>query len=65
MSPGRRRRLARSALLLVLTLVLAVGGLWLRDRREAPPASASGPAPAARPAAAPARAAADAERGLE
>jgi hypothetical protein len=64
MSPGRRRRLARSALLLVL--VLTVGGLWLRDQREATPATAPGPAAAARPApAAPARAAADAERRTE
>jgi DNA-binding beta-propeller fold protein YncE len=53
MSPGRRRRLARSAL--VLVLVLAGVGLWLRDLNpvaEAParPASAR-PAPAASPAA--------------
>jgi hypothetical protein len=32
MSPGRRRRLIRSALLLVLLLA---GALWLRDRLEA------------------------------
>ena len=48
MSPGRRRRLARSALLLVL--VLAAGALWLRDRLEVAPATAPGPAAAARPA---------------
>jgi hypothetical protein len=63
MSPSRRHRLARSALLLVLLLVLTVGGLWLRDRRDATPATAPGPAPAARPAPAadPAKAATRAE----
>jgi YVTN family beta-propeller protein len=62
MSSPRRRRLVRSALLLIL--VLAAGALWLRDRLEVAPAAAPGPAPAARPAPAadPARAAADAER---
>jgi DNA-binding beta-propeller fold protein YncE len=63
MSPGRRRRLVRSALLLV---VLLVGGsaLWLRDRPRAEPAAAR-PA-AGRPAsAAAARASADAEAGLD
>jgi hypothetical protein len=49
MSPGRRRRLVRSALLLVLVLALAVGGVWLRDRREAAPPARAAPA-AARPA---------------
>jgi hypothetical protein len=64
LSPGRRRRLARSALLLVLLLVVGGSGLWLRGRLQAEP-------PAARPVAArPARvdvaeAAADAERRLE
>jgi DNA-binding beta-propeller fold protein YncE len=64
MSPGRRRRLVRSALLLVL--VLAAGALWLRDRLEVAPAPAASPASAAaRPAAAdPGTAAADAERQL-
>jgi DNA-binding beta-propeller fold protein YncE len=63
MSPGRRRRLTRSALLLVLALVVAA--LWLRDRVEpAPSAAPDPPAAAARPdkAADPAWAAADAER---
>jgi DNA-binding beta-propeller fold protein YncE len=58
MSPGRRRRLTRSALLLVL--VLAAGALWLRDRLEVAPAPAATARPA--PAAGAARAAADAER---
>jgi PEGA domain len=63
MSPGRRRRLVRSALLLIL--VLAAGALWLRDRLEVASAPAA-PAPAAaRPAGAgPGTAAADAERQL-
>ena len=64
LSQGRRRRLTRSALLLVLALV--AGALWLRDRIEPAPSAAPGPpASAARPppaAADPARAAADAER---
>jgi YVTN family beta-propeller protein len=65
MSPGRRRRLARSALLLVLVLV--AGALWLRDRLEVAPAPAApAAAPAAgRPAPDAATAAADAERRLE
>jgi DNA-binding beta-propeller fold protein YncE len=60
MSPGRRRRLVRSVLLLVL--VLAAGGLWLRDRLEVEPAS--GAATAAH-ATRPAPAAAEAERQVE
>ena len=68
MSPGRRRRLARSVLLLVLVLV--AGALWLRDRAGPAPSAASGPSPAAaRPGTAagadPERAAADAERRLD
>src|SRR5215207_3793101 len=60
MSPGRRRRLARSVLLLVLVLV--AGALWLRDRSGPAPSAASGPSPAA---ARPVAAAADAERRLD
>ena len=65
MSPGRRRRLVRSALLLIL--VLAAGALWLRDRAgPAPSATAARPPAAARPDTAagadPAAAAAAAER---
>ena len=68
MSPGRRRRLARSVLLLVLVLV--AGALWLRDRAGPASSAASGPSPAAaRPGrdahADPERAAAEAERRLE
>jgi DNA-binding beta-propeller fold protein YncE len=68
MSPGRRRRLVRSALLLVLVLVLAAGALWLRDRRAAPtqaaaPAAAS-PGAAGAAKADPGAAAAEAERRL-
>jgi DNA-binding beta-propeller fold protein YncE len=65
MSPGRRRRLVRSVLLLVL--VLAAAAPFVRDRLEVAPAAAPAPAPpAARPAPADAsRAAADAERRLE
>jgi YVTN family beta-propeller protein len=63
MSPGRRRRLIRSALLLVLLLVGA-SALWLRNRPAAQP-TAPRP-PAARPAsAAAAEAATDAERRLQ
>jgi DNA-binding beta-propeller fold protein YncE len=62
LSPVRRRRLARSALLLVLVLV--AGALWLRDRAQVAPAPAR-PA-VARPASVDAsEAAADAERRLE
>jgi DNA-binding beta-propeller fold protein YncE len=68
MSPGRRRRLARSALLLVLALV--AGALWLHDRADPAPSAAPGrPAVAAQPGTAtggdPAAAAADAEQGPE
>jgi DNA-binding beta-propeller fold protein YncE len=63
-SPGRRRRLTRSVLLIVLALV--AGALWLRDRAEPEPSAAPGPpAATARPPRAPtdpAGAAADAER---
>jgi DNA-binding beta-propeller fold protein YncE len=64
MSPGRRRRLARSVLLLVL--VLTAAALFIRDRLQvAPAAPAPGPA-AARPAQADtSTAAAEAERRLE
>jgi len=78
MSPGRRRRLVRSGLLLVLVLVLAAGALWLRDRRVAPTEAAAPAAPSPAPAGAaeadpaaaaaeadPAAAAAEAERRLE
>jgi len=70
MSPGRRRRLTRSVLLLVLVLVVAAGALWLRDRAAPAPSAAAGRPPAAvRPGTAagadPAAAAADAERRLE
>jgi len=61
MSPGRRRRLARSVLLLVLVLV--AGALWLRDRAgPASPAATASPLTTAPP---PAVAAADAERPVE
>jgi YVTN family beta-propeller protein len=67
MSPGRRRRLVRSVLLLVLALT--AGGLWLRDRLEAParnaPPVAARSASAGAGAADPAAAAADAERRPE
>jgi hypothetical protein len=65
MSPGRRRRLARTVLLLVL--VLTAGGLWLRDRLEGPaqPAPPAAARSASAGAADPAAAAADAERRPE
>jgi len=64
LSPGRRRRLARSALLLVLLLVVGGSALWLRGRPQAAPTAAR--PVAARPALVDvAEAAADAERRLE
>jgi hypothetical protein len=64
LSPGRRRRLARSALLLVLLLVVGGSALWLRGRPQAAPTAAQ--PVAARPAQVDvAEAAADAERRLE
>jgi YVTN family beta-propeller protein len=65
MSPERRRRLARSVLLLVL--LLAGGALWLRDRPPGPdPPASTGRPVAARGAPAPdaQAAAAEAERRL-
>jgi DNA-binding beta-propeller fold protein YncE len=58
-SPGRRRRLARTALVLVLVLV-GGGALWLRDPPGPEPAAPSRPASAAA-----ARAAGDAEAPVD
>jgi len=47
MSPGRRRRLARSGLLLFLVLLLAGGGLWATGRLAGLAGAGDGPDAAA------------------